>query len=92
MNCYSKMFYFVTVLSVLNVCMVGTSRSQNLSMFFPAVDIGENVDTFGNIYSTGPTSAIVEYPIDNPIAIQEDNKWIIYPGDLFNSRGFDGVD
>ena len=83
MKYLSKIFCFIIAISVLNIFIIESSRCQNLSMFFPAVDIGENVDTFGNSYSTGPSAAIVEYPVDNPIAIQEDNKWFIYPGDLF---------
>ena len=84
-------FYYTTLYFAVNLVITGSSCSQNLSMFFPAVDVQESVDTFGNLYSTGPMAEIVEYPEDNPIAIQEDNKWFIYPGDLFNSRGFDGV-
>ncbi len=75
----------------MNLFMVGPTYSQNLSLFFPAVDIEEMTDSFGNVYSTGPNSAIVEYPEDNPFQIQEDDQWFIYPADLFNSRGFDGL-
>lgn len=67
------------------------AAAQNLSLFFPAVRVGEHTDGFGNVYSTGPADAITEYSADNPGLIQEDNLWFVYPGDLFNSRGFDGL-
>lgn len=86
-----RMTCFIIASLAMNFINIESSHSQNLSLFFPAVHIEEQEDTFGNVYSTGPQSAIVEYPIDEPFLIREDNKWFLYPADLLDSRGFDGV-
>ncbi len=77
------------ITSVLVLFFAVNINAQDITYFFKAGDMSGEPDRFGNVYTVGPSDAILETPIGDPelegVFFEEDNLWAIYPyiGDIF---------